>query len=159
MRKFYNESINQSIFTVASSEEDALEAIVRRGASMLLKAALEQEVTEYLERSRHQRVDQDQFRGYRNGYSKQRSVTVGSGSVKVRVPRVSDVPEDQEQFESKIVRPYQRRSDTLKEVFPKLFIEGLAVRDFEPALRCLMGEEAHLSPSTISRLNQKFKTE
>jgi putative transposase len=127
---------------------------------MLLKAALEIEVTQYLERSRHQRrADKEQFLGYRNGYSKQISVTVGSGQIKVRVPRVSDVPESQEQFESKIVRPYQRRSDTLKEVFPKRFREGLATRDFEPALRCLMGEEAALSPSTISRLNQKFKVE
>jgi transposase-like protein len=160
MRKVYTERINESIFTVPSSEEDPLEAIVRRGAQMLLKAALEEEVTEFLERSRHQRcADGEEFRGYRNGYSKQRSITVGSGSVKVRAPRVSDVPEDQEQFESRIVRPYQRRSDTLKEVFPKLFIEGLATRDFEPSLRCLMGEEAALSPSTISRLNQKFKGE
>jgi len=44
-------------------------------------------------------------------------------------------------------------------VFPKLFIEGLATRDFEPALRCLMGEGAALSPSTISRLNAGFKAE
>ena len=29
----------------------------------------------------------------------------------------------------------------------------------EPALRCLMGEEAALSPSTILRLNARFKTE
>jgi transposase-like protein len=160
MKGFYNESKKESIFTVSSSEEDALEAIVRRGAAMLLKAALEQEVTEFLERTRHQRTtNEEEFRGYRNGYSKQRSVTVGSGQIKVRVPRVSDVPENQEQFESRIVRPYQRRSDTLKEVFPKLFIEGLATRDFEPALRCLMGEEAALSPSTISRLNSGFKRE
>ena len=44
-------------------------------------------------------------------------------------------------------------------MFPKLFIEGLATRDFEPALRCLMGEGAALSPSTISRLNAGFKAE
>jgi transposase-like protein len=35
----------------------------------------------------------------------------------------------------------------------------LATRDFEPSLMCLLGEEAALSPSTISRLNQKFKAE
>ncbi len=69
------------------------------------------------------------------------------------------MPSDQEQFESQIVKPYQRRSETLALVFPKLFIEGLATRDFEPALRCLMGEAAALSPSTISRLNARFKSE
>jgi len=39
----------------------------------------------------------------------------------------------------------------------RLFIEGLATRDFEPALRLLMGEQAPLSASVISRLTQRFK--
>jgi transposase-like protein len=65
----------------------------------------------------------------------------------------------QEPFESRIIAPYQKRSRAVSELFPKLFIEGLATRDFEPALRCLLGEEAALSPSTISRLNQKFRAE
>jgi transposase-like protein len=41
----------------------------------------------------------------------------------------------------------------------RLFIEGLATRDFEPALRLLAGEQAPLSPSTISRLTQQFKAQ
>jgi len=45
------------------------------------------------------------------------------------------------------------------ELFPKLFIEGLATRDFEPALRSLLRAESALSPSTVSRLNQQFKAE
>lgn len=155
-----SESYNESIFTVSAKEHDPLEAIARRGARMLLESALEQEVTDYLERPRHQRTEAAaEFRGYRNGSAKQRNVTVGSGTIKVKLPRVSDVPADQAPFESRIVKPYQRRSRTLAEVFPKLFIEGLATRDFEPALRCLLGEEAALSPSTIVRLNTRFKQE
>lgn len=151
---------NEQIFTVSEKESDPIEALVRRGAKVMLQAALEQEVSEYLERSRHQRSENDlEFRGYRNGHSKERKLTIGSGTIKVKTPRVSDVPEGQEQFESQIVKPYQRRSKTLEQVFPKLFIEGLATRDFEPALRCLMGEAAALSPSTISRLNAGFKAE
>ncbi len=99
------------------------------------------------------------FRGYRNGTARERKITIGSGTIKIKTPRVSDVPAHQEQFASQIVKPYQRRSKTLQQVFPKLFIEGLATRDFEPALRCLMGEAAALSPSTISRLNAGFKAE
>jgi transposase-like protein len=44
-------------------------------------------------------------------------------------------------------------------LFPRQFIEGLATRDFEPSLRFLVGEEAPISPSTISRLNKQFKDE
>ena len=155
-----NQSYNENIFTVAANEHDPLEAILRRGARVMLEAALDQEVCEYLERTKHERLDEGkEFRGYRNGYAPTRRITVGSGTIKVKAPRVADVAAEQAPFASRIVKPYQRRSRTLEEVFPNLFIEGLATRDFEPALRCLMGEEAALSPSTIVRLNAKFKTE
>lgn len=146
---------------IASADEaDPLEAIVRRGAREMLQAALEREVEEFLGRRAYERTDApEEFRGYRNGYHKERGVTVGSGQIEVRVPRVSDTPARHEPFESKIISPYQKRSCAVNELFPKLFVEGLATRDFEPALRSLMGEEAALSPSTISRLNQKFKAE
>lgn len=142
------------------SEVDPLEAIARRAAQHMIQAALEREVEEYLRRHRYQHTEAAaEFRGYRNGTGRQRSITGGFGTVAVSVPRVSDTPPDQEPFASQIIAPYQKRSRTVAELFPKLFVEGLATRDFEPALRSLLGEEAALSPSTISRLNQKFKAE
>ena len=121
---------------------------------------MEREVEEYLERQRYvRRLDESEFRGYRNGYGRERQVTIGSGTIKVRTPRVSDTPAEQEPFESKILKPYQKRSQKLAELFPKLFVEGLATRDFEPALRCLLGKSAALSPATIVRLNAQFKAE
>jgi transposase-like protein len=111
---------------------------------------------EYLHRSRYKRGEEKI--GYRNGYLPERTITLGSGSLKIKAPRVSDEAQGKH-FESGIVKPYQNRSQTVSELFPKLFIEGLATRDFEPALRSLLGSESSLSPSTISRLNQKFKDE
>ena len=155
-----NEVYNERMFTVSATEADPIEALVRRGAKAMLQAALEHEVSEYLERVRHQRSEaESEFRGYRNGHAPERKITIGSGTIKVKMPRVSDVPQGNAEFVSKIVKPYQRRSRSLEQVFPKLFIEALATRDFEPALRCLMGAEAALSPSTISRLNARFKAE
>ena len=125
-----NQSYTESIFTVSTKEPDPLEAIVQRGARVMLQAALEHEVCEYLERTKHERVEEEkEFRGYRNGYAKERKITVGSGTIKVKLPRVADVPAEQEPCESRIVKPSQRRSRTLEEVFPNLFIEGLATRD------------------------------
>lgn len=137
---------------------DPLEALARQGARQMLQAALEAEVTEYLQYPRYERGDGAERRGYRNGYLPERTVTLGSGAVTVKVPRVSDEPKG-ERFQSKILKPYQKRSQTVEELFPKLFIEGLATRDFEPALRALLGTESALSPSTVSRLNQQFKVE
>jgi putative transposase len=133
---------------------DELEALARQGARDLLMAALEDERDAYLGRGPYERSEV--YRGYRNGTTPHR-LTLGCGTVELDVPRVRDLPAGQAPFESKIVRKYQRRSDTIDETFMKLFIEGLATRDFEPALRLLVGEQAPLSPSTISRLTQKFK--
>jgi putative transposase len=134
---------------------DQVEELARTGARQLLLAALQDEVNVYLQRDRYQR--QGEFRGYRNGTTPRR-LTLGSGTVPLDVPRVRDIPADQTPFESKILRKYQRRSDTIDETFMRLFIEGLATRDFEPALRLLAGTDAPLSPSTISRLTQQFRT-
>jgi putative transposase len=134
---------------------DQVEELARAGARQMLLAALEDEVNGYLQRDRYQRPAE--FRGYRNGTTPRR-LTLGSGTVPLDVPRVRDIPPGQAPFESKILRKYQRRSDTIDETFMRLFIEGLATRDFEPALRLLTGADAPLSPSTISRLTQQFRT-
>lgn len=135
---------------------DHLEALAREGAREMLMTALGDEVDAYLGRGRYERGDG--FRGYRNGSSPRR-LTLGSGTVALQTPRVRDIPPGQELFESKIIRKYQRRSDTIDETFMNLFVEGLATRDFEPSLRLLVGEQAPLSPSVISRLTQRFKTQ
>jgi len=135
---------------------DQLESLARVGAREMLMTALSDEVGAYLGRGRYERGDG--FRGYRNGTSP-RHLTLGSGTVALRTPRVRDTPPEQEPFESKIIRKYQRRSDTIDETFMNLFVEGLATRDFEPSLRLLVGEQAPLSPSVISRLTQRFKAQ
>ena len=158
MKKEYNETL---IFDneIGTSSENispfSLEAMVRNAAQRMIQAALEAEVTEFLERLPREKVRPGQeARGYRNGYHQERVVSSAVGGLTVRVPRVSD---NAEKFASKLVKPYKRRSEGLDLLFPKLFVEGLATRDFEPALRFLVGEEAPLSPSTISRLNKQFK--
>ena len=136
--------------------EDQLEVLAREGARTMLMTALNDEVEAYLGRTAYQR--RDDYRGYRNGTTPRR-LTLGSGTIALAAPRVRDVPQRQAPFESKILRKYQRRSDAIDQTYLKLFIEGLATRDFEPALRLLAGAEAPLSPSTVSRLLQQFRGE
>ncbi|MFV0389493.1 MAG: IS256 family transposase [Pyrinomonadaceae bacterium] len=134
----------------------SLESHIRSAAQRMIQAALEMEVEEFLERAKYEKTSENEFRGYRNGHHRKRVVSTAVGGMHVRVPRVSDNPQP---YESKLVKPYKRRSEGLNNLFPKLFIEGLATRDFEPSLRFLVGEQAPLSPSSISRLNREFKTE
>lgn len=138
----------------------SLEDVVRSAAQRMIQGALEAEVTEFLGRLPGVKSEAAEgFRGYRNGSHAERRITTAVGALTVRQPRVSDVPEGAGKYSSQLIRPYRRRSEALDILFPKLFIEGLATRDFEPALRALVGEDAPLSPSSVSRLNKQFREE
>src|SRR5512135_2927763 len=143
-----------------SSEEIqvTLDDLAREGARRMIAAALRAEADEYLARFSDE-VDEN---GHRlvvgNGRARERKVTVGSGAVPIRAPRVNDKRVEEEtgerrRFASKILPAYARRSPKVTEVLPILYLRGLSTGDFRPALEDLLGEDASgLSPSTISRL-------
>jgi transposase-like protein len=139
--------------------QDALEAYVREGDRKMLAAALEEEVNTFLGRQHYERGKE--FRGYRNGYHPPRELTVGLGPVKVLVPRVAKVPPDvaPQGFQSQIVWRYQRASETIRRLFARLYLEGLATGDFEPVFRELVGETTALSPNAIVRLKECWEQE
>lgn len=62
-------------------------------------------------------------------------------------------------YESAVLPKHARRLASLDRAFHKLWLEGLSQRDFEPALRALLGEAAPLSASTIARVNMQFRDE
>ena len=136
---------------------DALDQLAREGARMMLERALAAEVDEFLGRERYARGGE--FRGYRNGYGRARSVGVGTWAVPVRAPRVSDVPTEMPPFESAILPKRKRLSLETQKLFCQLYLEGLSSGDFEPVFRQLLGETAPLSPNTIVRLKQEWEQE
>src|SRR3954453_6370442 len=88
------------------SEEIAvtLDELAREGARRMIAAALEAEVGEYVERFVDER-DQDGKRlVVGNGRARQRRVTIGSGTVAVRAPRVNDKRVDEQSAERKRFR-------------------------------------------------------
>ena len=99
----------------------------------------------------------------RNGKAKERKLTVGSGTLPIRAPRVNDKRVDEEtgkrkRFSSKILPAYARRSPKVTEVLPILYLHGLSTGDFGPALRDLLGEDASgLSSSSIQRLTERWQ--
>src|SRR6202789_1222556 len=135
----------------------ALDELAREGARRMIAAALRAEADEYVERFSDE-VDEDGHRQVvRNGRARERKVTVGSGTIPVRAPRVNDkrVDEDGERqkFSSRILPAYARRSPKATDVLPVLYLRGLSTGDFGPALRDLLGEDASgLSSGWIQRL-------
>ena len=77
---------------------DTLETIAREGARRMLEHALRAEVDERLGRARYERGAA--FTGYRNGYARPREIGIGTWSVPIRAPRLSDLPPDEPPFES-----------------------------------------------------------
>jgi len=131
----------------------------------MIAAALEVEVQEYVS-SFTGEVDEDGRRlVVRNGHARERRVTVGSGTIPIRAPRVNDKRVDEQtgkrkRFTSWILPKYARRSPKVGEVLPILYLRGLSTGDFGPALRDLLGEDASgLSPSSIARLTEAWQAE
>src|ERR1700722_12492805 len=68
----------------------SLDELAREGARRMIAAALEAEVEEYVA-SFSDELDEDGRRlVVRNGHARERGLTVGSGTVRLRAPRVND---------------------------------------------------------------------
>src|SRR5690606_5264318 len=136
----------------------------REGARSMLAAALEAEVQDFLDRHQHQRDEQDRRQGIRNGRLPEREVLTGAGPLKVSHPRVrdrrgKDHPEAVS-FSSAILPPYLRRSSSMDELIPWLYLRGVSTGDFQSALQALLGPEAPaLSASVIGRLMNDWQGE
>lgn len=136
---------------------DGLEGWIRGQIQRCFQDVLEEEVTEFLGRARYERrVGIDNGVGSRNGYGKPRHVTLSCGTITVQRPRVRGA---EERFESRLLPFFQRRSKEVNELVPELYLHGLAEGDFDLALRGLLGEEAPISASTVSRLKAKWQEE
>ena len=75
----------------------------------------------------------------------------------VRQPRVDDQRIDENgkriRFASKILPPYLRKTKSLEERIPWLYLKGVSTGDFSEALAALLGPDAPgLSASTVVRL-------
>jgi putative transposase len=132
---------------------ESLDELARKGARRMIAAALELEAEQYVHALRHLRDEQGHALVVRNGTSHyERTVQLGAGSIKIRSPRVND-RRPEEQFTSKILPPYMRRSPRLDEAIPVLYLRGLSTGDFSEALKALIGPEATgFSATTITRL-------
>lgn len=144
---------------VPSAPTDALTDLLRDGARQMLAAAIEAEVQEFLARHQGLQDEQGRQRLVRNGYLPQRTIQTGLGDIEVRAPRVRDRAK-QIRFSSAILPPYLRRTRTIEELLPWLYLKGISTGDFSEALTSLLGRDAPgLSPTTISRLKESWKDE
>jgi putative transposase len=140
-----------------SFSDDPLTDILRAGARQLLAQAIEAEVEGHILAHANLTGAEGRRRVVRHGYLPEREIQTGIGAVPVQVPRVRDrdptAPGGRIRFSSSILPPYLRRSKSMEELLPWLYLKGISTGDFSEALAALLGTDAPgLTASTIGRL-------
>jgi putative transposase len=144
------------------AERDVLTEVLRQGATQLLAQAVQAEVAAYLDARSHVRDEAGRQQVVRNGSLPQRTVLTGIGPIEVKQPRVQDrrPPEYRERFSSAILPPYLRKTRSIEELIPWLYLKGISTGDFSEALAAILGPQAKgLSAATVTRLKAGWAEE
>ena len=146
------------------SERSELDEVLRDGARRMLLQAVETEAAAYIDAHHDEIDDQGRRLVVRNGQANERTLVSGVGTLKVRAPRVNDRRVDEEgnkfRFTSQILPPYLRRTKSVEELIPWLYLKGISTGDFSDALKALLGPAAPgLSATTVVRLKQVWREE
>lgn len=153
---------DNNIFQLKQPEEnasDALTELLRNGARNLISQAINVELEELLAQYAEQKVDGKQA-VIRNGYLPKRTIQTGLGDVEVQVPKIRDKSQQGIKFNSLLIPPYLKRTESIEELLPVLYLKGISTGDFSEALKSLLGANAKgLSAGTISRLKQQWQEE
>jgi len=157
-----NESTAPALELPATTSQDVLTDILRDGAQRLLSQAVEAEVFSWIESHKHVTDDHGRRQVVRNGHLPTRGIITGVGPVEVTQPLVHDrrgaEARDEhgrpvEAFRSKILPPYLRKTKSVEELIPWLYLKGISTGDFTESLQALLGRDTPgLSATTITRL-------
>jgi transposase-like protein len=155
-------STNEMRIVPLPGSGDVLTEVIRQGAKQLLSQAIEAEVADWIERHKGHQDDQGRQQVVRNGFLPPRTILTGVGPVDVKQPRVHDRrPKDEaEKFSSQILPPYLRKTKSIEELIPWLYLKGISTGDFNEALAALLGPQAKgLSATTVTRLKGVWQDE
>ncbi len=140
------------------SPTDVLTEVCRQGAIKMLARSVEDEVQAFIESYQDLRDESGRQQVVRNGHLPEREIQTGIGQVPVKMPRVRDKSGSGIRFTSNILPPYLRRTKSIEELIPWLYLKGISTGDFREALAALLGPDAPgLSANTVSRLKSVWK--
>ncbi len=154
------------VLAFRSQFEDArsvLDQLVRQGAQQMLQTAIDEEVSDFIARHMDKTDEQGRRLVVRNGHLNPRDILTGAGPLTMQQPRVRDNSPDKAsrvRFSSSILPTYLRRSQSIDELIPWLYLKGISTGDFQEALQSLLGENApSLSANVIQRLKEQWGEE
>ena len=154
------ESLGQAI---ADESRSVLDAYVREGARQMLQRALECEVDAFLAEYADRADKRGRKQVVRNGYLPARTIMTGAGPLEIKQPRVRDKSrrvDERVVFTSANLPPYLRKSRSVEELIPWLYLKGISTGDFPEALQALLGQDAKgFSPNVVVRLKERWGQE
>ncbi len=144
-------------------DQSPIDQMVREGARRMLQSAIDSEVESFLLRHADRVDDQGRRLVVKNGSLPSREILTGAGRLEVKQGRVRDNTPDSDsrvQFSPSVLPAYLRRSESIEELLPWLYLKGVSTGDFTEALQALVGERAKgLSANVIVRLKEKWGEE
>jgi len=133
-----------------------LEDVARLSVRSMMQTALEAEVEEFLGRARYQRRTDQGRPGSRNGWQPPAAVKTTMGPVELQRPKLRGTDQA---FCSRLFGAGVTRTNALESLVISGWVRGLSDRDIEAALAEVLGAEAALSKSTVSRICQQIGEE
>jgi putative transposase len=136
-----NESTTDLRIVPLTTGQDVLTDLLRDGARRMLAQDVEAEVAAYVDAHAHLRDHAGRQQVVRNGHLPGRTIQTGLGEVEVKQQRVYDrrPPGEREKFTPAVLPPYLRRTKSLEELIPWLYLKGISSGDFSEALQAILG--------------------
>lgn len=94
----------------------------------LLANAVETEIKTFL--TEQNSDDKGKSTIVRNGYLPERTIQTGLGDVAVKVPKTRDRSQSGIKFNSSLIPPYLKRTKSIEEFLPWLYLRGISTGDF-----------------------------
>lgn len=150
-------------FRANFDDRSPLDEIVRQGAQDMLQAAINAEVQQFLEEHLEKRDDVGRRLVVRNGHLPPREIMTGAGRLEIEQPRVRDNDSERSKrvrFTPSIIPQYMKKSPSLEELIPVLYLLGVSTGDFSEALETLLGGKPEgFSANTVVRLKERWTQE
>ncbi len=129
----------------------------------MLQAAIDAEVGAFIETHQDRRDASGRRLVVKNGSLPAREILTGAGAIQVKQGRVRDNsldPASRVQFSPSVLPAYLRRTESIEELIPWLYLKGVSTNDFGEALQALVGEKAKgLSANVVVRLKEQWAEE
>jgi putative transposase len=146
------ERLRAEIHQLFSSDHDLasiLEDVARLSVRLVFQTALEAEVAEFLGRARYERRGDGDRPGSRNGHQPPMTVKTTMGAVELQRPKLRGTDQA---FCSRLFGAGVTRTNALESLVISGWVRGLSDRDIQATLAEVLGPEAALSRSTVSRI-------